>query len=180
MTNKSTNLPARDVIQTLRTAHQNQTQLNLMADQKANILIGTLVLMYTVVFTRILTLAEYSDQVMVPLASFIVLEIIPLVLTTLVLIPRNVKGLNDIKINEMPNPLFFGFFTKFSETEYCQFMANTLHDDNSARHLLVKDLYQIGVILKRKYSLLRMAYVFAMIGLLVPLLLWITIYMENS
>ena len=119
MSNNQTNSTDRDVIQTLRTAHQNQTQLNLMADQKANILIGTLVLMYTVVFTRILTLAEYSDQVMVPLASFIVLEIIPMVLTILVLIPRNIKGKSEISIDEMPNPLFFGFFTKFSEKEYC-------------------------------------------------------------
>jgi len=169
-----------DVIQTLRTAHQNQTQLNLMADQKANILIGTLVLMYTVVFTRILTLAEYSDQVMVPLASFIVLGIIPLVLTTMVLIPRNIKGKNDITVDGMPNPLFFGFFTKFTEKEYCQYMAKSLSDNKSARNLLVKDLYQIGVILKRKYNLLRMAYIFAMIGLVIPLLLWVIIYMENT
>jgi Cu/Ag efflux pump CusA len=180
MLNNSTNSSTRDVIQTLRTAHQNQTQLNLMADQKANILIGTLVLMYTVVFTRILTLAEYSDQVMVPLASFIVLGIIPLVLTTLVLIPRNIKGMSDISIDEMPNPLFFGFFTKFSEKEYCQYMEKSLSNDTSARNLLVKDLYQIGVILKRKYSLLRMAYIFAMVGLVVPLLLWVIIYMENT
>ena len=180
MTNNSITVKDQDVIQTLRTAHQNQTQLNLMADQKANILIGTLVLMYTVVFTRILTLVVYSDQVMVPLATFIVLEIIPLVLTTLVLIPRNIKGMNNISIDEMPNPLFFGFFTKFTEKDYCNFMEKSLFNNKSARIFLIKDLYQIGVILKRKYSLLRLAYIFAMIGLLIPLLLWVVIYMENT
>ncbi len=169
-----------DVIQTLRTAHQNQTQLNIMADQKANILIGALVLMYTVVFTRILTLAEYSDQVMVPLAAFIVLEILPLVLTIMVLIPKNIKGVKGIEITDIPNPLFFGFFTHFSEQEYLDYMHKELVDNNNARDLLIKDFYQIGNILKKKYYFLRLAYIFAMIGLIVPVLLWVSIYMENT
>ncbi len=170
---------SNDVIQTLRTAHQNQTQLNLMADQKANILIGSLVLMYTIVFTRLLTLADYSDQVMVPLASFIVLGFIPLALTALVLVPKNIKGVKGIPINEMPNPLFFGFFTHFSEKQYYDYMASALSNNDQARGFLVKDLYQIGVILKRKYRLLRLAYIFAMLALFVPLILWLTIYFDS-
>lgn len=168
-----------DVIQALRTAHQNQAQLNLMADQKANILIGSLVLMYTVVFTRLLTMTGYSDQVMVPLAAFIVLGIIPLVLTILVLVPKNVKGIKGISINEMPNPLFFGYFTNFTEKQYCEYLSNALANNTQARNLLVKDIYQIGVILKRKYFLLRMSYLFAMLGLIIPMLLWVMIYFEN-
>ncbi len=141
-----------DVIQTLRTAHQNQTQLNLMADQKANILIGTLVLMFTVIFTRLLTLVEYSDQNLLPIIVFILLELIPLVLTTLVLIPKNISGNKSIKIEQMPNPLFFGFFTQFSESEYLTFINSKLKSNESARELLIIDIYEIGVILKRKYS----------------------------
>lgn len=168
-----------DIIQTLRTAHQNQTQLNLMADQKANILIGSLILMYTVVFTRLLTLVEYSNQIMVPLAVFIVMQIVPLILTTLVLVPKNVKGIKGTTINEMPNPLFFGCFTSFSEKNYCEYMANELINNTQSRNFLVKDIYQIGIVLKRKYLLLRLAYISAMAGLLVPLLLWIIIYFKN-
>ncbi len=170
----------QDVIQTLRTAHQNQTQLNLMADQKANILIGALILMYTMVFSRLLTLAEYSDQVMVPLAAFVVLGILPLVLTVFVLVPRNIKGKEEQKIERMPNPLFFGFFTHFSEKTYVDYMLSTINDNEKARQLMLKDLYQIGVILKRKYRLLRLAYIFAMISLVAPVSLWLLIYFENN
>ena len=168
----------RDVIQTLRTAHQNQTQLNLMADQKANILIGTLVLMFTVVFTRLLTLTEFSNKIIIPLAVFIVLELVPIVLTTLVLIPRNISGLKDIAIQDMPNPLFFGFFTRFSEQEYCDYLSEKLSDNECAQNFLVKDIYQIGVILKRKYFLLRLAYLFAMIGFIIPVVLWLITFIQ--
>jgi hypothetical protein len=163
----------RDVIQTLRTAHQNQTQLNLMADQKANILIGTLVLMFTVVFTRLLTLTVFSNKIVIPLIVFVVLELIPIVLTTLVLIPRNISGLKGIPIEDMPNPLFFGFFTCFTEQEYADYIEERLNNNESAQLFLVKDIYQIGVILKRKYHLLRLAYLFAMIGFIIPVVLWL-------
>jgi len=170
----------RDVIQTLRTAHQNQTQLNLMADQKANILIGTLVLMFTVVFTRLLTLTVFSNKIVIPLIVFVVLELIPIVLTTLVLIPRNISGLKGIPIEDMPNPLFFGFFTCFTEQQYSDYIEESLSNNESAQLFLVKDIYQIGVILKRKYYLLRLAYLFAMIGFIIPVILWLITFLSFS
>lgn len=169
----------RDVIQTLRTAHQNQTQLNLMADQKANILIGTLVLVFTVVFTRLLTLSEHTGEVVLPLALFILLELIPIILTTLVLIPKNINGIIGNSIEDMPNPLFFGFFTRFSEKQYTEYIAANLFDNSSAQKFLVKDIYQIGKVLKRKYFLLKLAYLFAMIGFVIPVIVWVFIFLTR-
>lgn len=176
MVNEISKIADNDVIQTLRTAHQNQAQLNLMADQKANILIGTLVLMFTVVFTRLLTLVEYTEHMIIPIMAFIFLELIPLVLTTLVLIPKNIAGKKFVKIDQMPNPLFFGFFTQFSESQYQKHMSSILTSNKCARDFLVKDIYQIGVILKRKYTLLRLAYIFAMLGVVIPVFIWIIGY----
>jgi len=164
--------PNNDVIQTLRTAHQNQTQLNLMADQKANILIGTLVLMFTVVLTRIITLAENDQNVLLILAVFALMQIVPLVLTVLVLIPKNINSANMNRIEDIGNPLFFGFFTQYSQQQYSDYMSAILVDNESARRMLVNDIYQIGLILRRKYRLLRLAYVSALLGVAMPILLW--------
>ena len=119
------------------------------------------------------TLTEFSNNIILPLAVFIILELVPIILTTLVLIPRNIAGLKNIAIEKMPNPLFFGFFTCFSEKEYCEYIAEKLSDNDCAQNFLVKDIYQIGVILKRKYFLLRLAYLFAMIGFVIPVILWL-------
>ena len=161
--------PNNDVIQTLRTAHQNQTQLNLMADQKANILIGTLVLVYTVVLTRIPTLLTEPSAWFWPLIVLMVVQLVPLVLTVLVLIPKNIHGTASESIQHIQNPLFFGFFSRYAESQYVDYMQSQLTDNEQARAMLIKDLYQIGVILRRKYRLLRWAYLTALMGLFLPL-----------
>ena len=73
----------------------------------------------------------------------------------------------------MANPLFFGFYTRYSEAEYTQYLSSILVDDESARVLLIGDMYQIGLILRRKYRLLRMAYISALLGVLLPVLIWL-------
>lgn len=151
-----------------------------MADQKANILIGTLVLMFTVVFTRLLTLSEFSTQIVLPLAVFVVLELIPIILTTLVLIPKNISGLKGIKIEQIPNPLFFGFFTCFTEKQYVDYISENLSDNQSAQEFLVKDIYQIGMVLKRKYFLLKLAYLSAMAGFIVPVVIWVVSFINRT
>jgi len=163
-----------DVIQTLRTAHQNQTQLNLMADQKANILIGTLALMFTVVITRLLTLTD-NQSLLVTLLVFIAMQMVSLVLTVMVLIPKNINGKTPTDIRQIQNPLFFGFFTQYSEQQYKDYMQGLLLDNESARQLIIKDMYQIGVILRYKYRLLRWAYMSALLGVLIPALLGLII-----
>jgi len=168
--------PNHDVIQTLRTAHQNQTQLNLMADQKANILIGTLVLVCSVVMTRFLSLTDTNSSELLPLMVFMVLQLIPLVLTVMVLIPKNVINRPSTSINEISNPLFFGLFTQFSETEFLEYLKRVLTSNEAARDLLMKDIYQLGQVLRRKYRLLRLAYLFAMSGVVIPVLLAVVLF----
>ena len=46
-------------------------------------------------------------------------------------------------------------------------------DNESARAMLIDDIYQIGQILRRKYLLLRWAYLFALLGILVAVGLWL-------
>ena len=174
----------KDVIQALRTVHQNQTQLNLMADQKANILIGTLVLVFTVVLTQLMTVAEQPFQYLLPIAILLFCEMLALILTTLVLLPKNIAGLIGSQapqsIEQMPNPFFFGFFTRYTEQEYQKFLAKRLIDDDSAHKLLISDIYQIGVILKRKYTLLRWAYLFALAGVALALVTGLVLMIQDS
>jgi hypothetical protein len=95
-----------------------------------------------------------------------VMQMVPLVLTVMVLIPKNIKGRVTKNIEDIKNPLFFGFFTQYSQQQYSDYMQTTLVDNQSARQLIINDIYQIGVILRRKYQLLRLAYLSALLGFL--------------
>ena len=157
--------PDNDVIYALRTAHQSQIQLNVMADQKANILVGTIAIFLTFLFTRV-NANQITDQyLIIALSIVVVLELIALILGIMVIKPRTRWMNHSLNIEQMPNPLFFGFFSVFKENDFVDYMLDRLKDNRSARELLLKDLYQVGQVLKRKFTLLKFAYTFATLGI---------------
>ncbi|MEM8830396.1 MAG: Pycsar system effector family protein [Cyanobacteria bacterium P01_G01_bin.19] len=164
-------LKDRDVIYALRTVHQNQMQLILLADQKANILIGIVAVIFTILFTNANFLTDISQWLLVPFACFLLVEVMVAVLALLVIFPKNINRLRKRKIEDMSNPLFFGSFIKFKEYEFVDFLFNELNNDQAARIHLIKDIYQMGLVLKKKYLLLRYAYIFAVIGIALLLFL---------
>ena len=159
-----------DVIYTLRTAHQNQTQLVIMADKKAHILIGVISVILTILFTKVDVQPDLRASFILPFASFLLLEMTAVVLALLVIIPSTKRFNTPPDINNIANPLFFGFFTNYPQEEYVDFLIKRVDDNDAARRALVTDLYQIGCILKKKYRLLRYSYLSATIGILIPLL----------
>lgn len=159
-----------DIIYALRTAHQNQTQLNLMADQKANIIVGTIVIFLSLLITRYNTIDLSNTRLIILLTAMVLFEVIALFLGIMVIKPRTKWSKHSLQISQMPNPLFFGFFTRFTEQDFINFMQQKLTDNYSARELLLKDIYQIGQVLKRKFTLLKYAYNFAAAGFLLAVI----------
>jgi hypothetical protein len=164
--NDQLDIHGHDVIYALRTAHQHQSQLLVVADQKANILVGILAVILTIIFTKADVLTHLSGKFSISIACFIVLEVVALILALLVIMPKTIGRLNTTNIENIPNPFFFGFYTRFGEDEYLEYLSRRLNNDKSARYLLGKDLYQIGFVLKRKYVLLKYAYVLAVVGVI--------------
>ena len=155
-----------DVIYTLRTAHQNQTQHLLLADQKANVLVGIVAVILTILFTRTNFLTSSEIVIRNAFLVFVIVELVALVLAILVITPRAVQAGAYQTLDGVPNVLFFGYFTRFSEDDYLGFMERRLSTSGEARKFLIRDLYQIGLVLKRKYRLLKMAYMTTVTGFL--------------
>ena len=155
---------SHDIIYALRTAHQHQSRLLLIADQKANILVGIVAVILTILVTRSGNILAMDNELVIPIASFVILELIALVLALMVITPKLSGQYKATKVEDMPNPLFFGFFTRYPQSDYMEFIAEDLINDQAARKYLTRDIYQIGHVLKRKYSLLRYAYIFAVLG----------------
>jgi hypothetical protein len=159
-----------DVIYTLRTAHQNQTQLILMADKKAHILIGVISVILTILFTKFDLESNLQNNLIIPFGFFIILEIASVLLALLVIVPSTKQYRTPKDIRDIPNPLFFGFFTNYSQDEYVSYLLEALNNNASTRKILAADLYQIGQVLKKKYRLLRYSYIFSIIGIFLPLI----------
>lgn len=160
----------REAIYLLRTVHQNQMHLNSMADQKANILIGTMIIVSTIAFSRIYLMEDTDQAMFLTVVFFLVLEWTALILGAMALIPKTVGRSSCASLEQIPNKLFFGFFTQFPEDEYTHHMLDAIGSSAGARELLIRDIYQLGVVLKKKYRLLRYAYIACLVGLAAPVL----------
>ena len=161
-----------EVITTVRTVHQSQVQLNVLADQKANINIGFTLLFLSLSQSSIVADAASEGIVRWGVVLVIVLIAVSLTLALLVVSPRT----NHLRIRDpqqMDNPCYFGMFTQIDQDSYVDYMLTQLKQDKHARRMLLVDVYQIGSVLKRKYQLLRFSYGFLALSALLSATLFV-------
>jgi hypothetical protein len=158
------------VICTMRTAHQNQSKLIALADQKANALIGVLAVVFSILFTSAQHIFALPLVSQIAFLGFLLTEIIGIAYALLVIFPKNISIKRCKTPEDMSNPLFFGAYTQFDEQEYIPYLAGQLITGESACELLLSDFYQVGMVLKCKYGLLRRAYLLAVSGFILLLL----------
>lgn len=154
----------QDIIHTLRTAQQHQVTLSMIADQKANIIIGFALIFFSVIQSQMFSAEFMNDTYFIPISALALTVFTSFFLAILVVLPRFKRGHVYTQPSQMPNPLFFGFFASFTQKEYTDYMMDTVNNNETARRLMVQDLYQIGVVLKKKYELLRLSYLSLAIG----------------
>jgi hypothetical protein len=141
-----------DVIYVLRTAQQHHVMLGMIADQKANIILGAFLIFITVTQTVLENHSQYSMAMWILSAFFTVSAIFAL----LVITPRfrNPKPASGAP----SNLLFFGSFSVLDQDEYVNALKDSLQDNEQARTLMMRDIYQIGQVLDKKYVNLRLSY----------------------
>jgi len=161
-----------EVIVAMRTVQQSQVQLNVLADQKANINIG-----FTLLFLSLSQSSMVADVTTGGVARWGVVLVTVLIATSLTLALLVVSPrINRLRIREpkqMGNPFYFGMFTQLDQDTYVDYMLTHLKQDKQARRMMLVDVYQIGRVLKRKYQLLRFSYSFLALSALLSATLFV-------
>lgn len=154
-----------DVIYVLRTSQQHHVMLGMMADRKANIMLGAFLIFITVTQK----MAQDDLEVNLPIWVLTVFFTLSAVFALLVIAPRfrSHKG-----TSEQQNLLFFGSFTPMSQDDYIKTLSGQLQNNEQARELLMKDIYQIGQVLYKKYQNLRYCYACLGIGIVLSVLVF--------
>jgi len=140
-----------DVIQVLRTTQQHHVTLGMIADQKANIVLGAFLIFITVTRSILEKDSSYNFAVWI-LTFFFALSAL---FALMVIAPRFRHKLNRSTTN---NLLFFGYFINMSQEEYIKQLNDHMQDNAQARELIIKDIYQLGQVLNKKYRNLRLSY----------------------
>lgn len=160
-------------IQTMfRTTSNNHFELSALADGKANIMISVNAIIISVVLTVLLVRLPFYPQYIIPTIILILVCLSAMIFAILATRPSVNSGRfseEDIR-KKQANLLFFGNFHKMKLEEYEWGMNEMLKDREYLYNSMIKDIYFLGVVLARKYRLLRIAYTIFMWGLITAVL----------
>ena len=119
----------------------------------------------------------------IPTIIFLLVAVTTIVISILATRPKISGGkftLEDIK-QKKTNLLFFGNFYGATYDQYNEAMREMMLDTDYLYGSLIKDIYYLGVVLGRKYKLIRIAYNIFMIGIIVSVLAFaIAVYFNDS
>jgi hypothetical protein len=146
-----------------------------MADNKANIMITTNSIILSILLSVMIRKLEDNQHLLVPtllLLSVCVTTMVSCILATRPAIPDGRFSREDIEQKKV-NLLFFGNFYRMSYHEYSDGMVAMMNDRAFLYDSLTRDLYSQGVVLGRKYRLLRIGYNVFMFGIIVSVLAFV-------
>lgn len=155
----------------LRTIQQHHVQLSIMADSKANIIKATLAIVISLTFNNLI-----QTEYMITTTFFITCSLFSLSFALFSVSPifnfKKDKTQVLEPFSKRINPLFFGHFTCWDFETYYKIMNTILEDQELIYYMLIKDLYQMGLILKKKYNYINISYNIFFFGILFTLVLF--------
>lgn len=175
---KAKERPDKGIETMFRITSSNNQRLSDMADNKAQLLITVNSIILSLIVSLVLRRLEDNAFLIVP--TFILLMvalscIIFSILATRPSIPDGFFTDNDLERKKV-NLLFFGNFYKMALSDYSKGMVKVMNDKEFLYGTLITDVYSQGVVLGRKYKLIRIAYNIFMFGLIAAVLAYVVSY----
>ncbi|WP_114940583.1 Pycsar system effector family protein [Mucilaginibacter endophyticus] len=167
--------PDRGIETMFRISSSNHQRLSDMADNKAHIMITVNSIILSAIISLVLRKLDEHSNLLIPtfmLLSVSLATMIFSILSTRPSIPPGLFTKEDID-NKKVNLLFFGNFYRMSYDDYSNGMEKMMDDREFLYGSLIRDNYSQGVVLGKKYRLLRASYNIFMFGLIVSVVAFI-------
>ncbi len=166
--------PDRGIQTLFRVTLKNHLTLSDIADTKANILLSVNAIIISLVLSNLITKLDNPSNtyLIYPTVIFVFFSIVSMILAVLATRPNITSGqftTEDVK-NKKVNLLFFGNFHQMRLDEYQWAIQQLVKDKDYIYSSLTKDLYYLGIVLSRKYKILRWTYTIFMIGIVISVL----------
>ncbi len=162
-----------------RATYQNQSSLIQMADNKANIIISinTMIISSIIAITGYGAVAgkidTYDSQVLIPIVLIVLSCLISVIFAIQAARPKLIKAKNVGGTMQKSSLLFFGVIANYTQQAYLDEIKKLLESGNDLYEHMTIDLYNQGLILKRKYNLLVYAYQVFMFGFIFSVLVFL-------
>lgn len=167
--------PDKGIETMFRVSSSNNQRLSNMADNKAHIMITVNSIILSAIISLLLRKLDNNQYLVIPTFIILAVCVATIIFSILATRPTIPKGrfTQDEIAQKKVNLLFFGNFYKMSLDAYTEGMWQVMEDRNFLYGSLIQDVYAQGVVLGRKYKLLRISYNIFMFGLIISVLAFI-------
>ena len=174
--------PEKGIETMFRVSSANHQRLSDMADNKANIMITVNAIILSAILSLLLRRLEDQPYLIFPTFLLITVSLVTIIFSILSTRPSIPNGsftpqdIDDKKVNL----LFFGNFYKMPLAEYKAAILKTMEDRDMLYGNLIMDGYAQGIVLGKKYRLLRVAYNIFMFGLIASVIAFCIVSVLNT
>ena len=161
----------RSIVAMFRIMSENHVNLSQMADSKANIMISVNTIVISIMVSVLLGKLQFYPEYIIPTILLVLPCLGAIIFAILATRPNITKGTftkEDIQNKEV-NLLFFGNFFRMELPDYDWAMKELMADKEYLYGSMVKDIYFLGVVLAKKYKLIRISYNIFMFGLIIAI-----------
>jgi predicted metal-dependent HD superfamily phosphohydrolase len=170
-------LPERGIETMFRVTLKNHITLSNIADTKANILLSVNAIIVSLVLSNLASKLDKPSNayLITPTIIFVLFTVASIILSIMATRPNVTRGkfTKEDVANKKVNLLFFGNFHKMSLSDFEWAMGEMMQDRDYLYSSMKKDLYFLGLVLDKKYKILRLTYAVFMIGIIVSVLAFI-------
>ncbi|WP_299670045.1 Pycsar system effector family protein [uncultured Polaribacter sp.] len=171
--NKS-EVPERGVETMFRVALRNHITLSDIADTKANILLSVNAIIVSLALSNLLPKLDNpsNSHLLIPTIIFVCFTVVSIILSILATRPNVTEGTftKEDVANKKVNLLFFGNFHQMQLEDFEWGISEMMTDRDYLYGSLTKDLYFLGLVLSRKYKILRLTYTVFMAGIIISVI----------
>lgn len=172
--------PERGIETMFRVTLNNHTKLSQIADSKANILLSVNAIIISIALSTLIPKidAPRNAHLVIPSFVMIMFSVACIILAIMSTRPKVSSGTFTRKeIEEKKvNLLFFGNFYKMPLEEYLWAMKEMMSDRQYLYDTMIKDLYYLGIVLNRKYKLLRLTYTVFTVGIIASVVAFVVAF----
>ncbi|RXQ90367.1 HD domain-containing protein [Ancylomarina salipaludis] len=167
-------MPQRGIETMFKVTSRNQINLSSIADKKANLMISVNSIIISAIFFIFKNIMEVPHFI-IPCLILLCVSLVTIIYSVLATRPNVTSGTfsqQDVKEKKV-NLLFFGNFHRMHVDDYSKALKGLMVNYDDLYDSLIKDQYYLGVVLGKKYNLLRRAYTIFMFGLIISVLSFI-------
>ena len=172
--NQKAELPEKGVETMFRVTLRNHNKLSQIADTKANILLSVNAILISIALSNLVPRLDNPSNahLIIPTVILIGFSVISIIFAIQSTRPKVTEGefTKDDVAQKKVNLLFFGNFHQMKLEDFKWGMKEVMKDKEYLYDSMIKDLYFLGLVLNKKYKLLRTTYTVFTIGIVVSVL----------